>query len=214
MSATKAPASFNSSEIDGFRAGSPRHEQLGRQLPVTTRPDLRIVHLIEAPAASATLARWFVDEWTPYYGLDGPGDAARDLAACNSRDTLPLCQVALNSNGTVLGTAALKSESVGSELGVGPWLATMPVGPAHRDRVDRGHRGGGPAPRLPGALHLDRRRRAHAGAPRLDGLRHRRIPARRRDGLLHANSGHVAAGLKPFLISYTHELSSVCHPCA
>ena len=94
----------------------------------------RIVHLIEAPEAAVTLARWFVDEWTPYYGPDGPGDAARDLAACDSRDALPICLVALDADGTVLGTATLKTESVGSELGVGPWLGGLLVGPAHRGR--------------------------------------------------------------------------------
>lgn len=37
-------------------------------------------------------------------------------------------------DGEVLGTAALKSESVGSELGLGPWLAAVLVGKGHRGR--------------------------------------------------------------------------------
>ena len=44
---------------------------------------------------------------------NGPGDAKSDLAACRSRDELPICLVALSMDGEVLGTAALKSESVG-----------------------------------------------------------------------------------------------------
>ena len=95
-------------------------------------PDIRIVHLCDAPEAAATLARWFVEEWAPWYGPDGPGDADGDLAECRSRDALPLCLVALDRDDAVLGTVALKSESVGSELGVGPWLAAFLVGPDNR----------------------------------------------------------------------------------
>lgn len=97
-------------------------------------PDLRIVHLVDAPDATTTLVDWFIDEWRPWYGPDGNDDAAADLAACRSSDTLPLCLVALDRDGTVLGTAGLRAESVGSELGLGPWLAAILVGPAHRGR--------------------------------------------------------------------------------
>lgn len=88
---------------------------------------------MDAPEAAPTLARWFVEEWTPWYGPDGPGDAEADLAACRGRDALPICLVALDGNGGgVLGTAALKTESVGSEIGAGPWLAALLVGRDHR----------------------------------------------------------------------------------
>jgi hypothetical protein len=40
----------------------------------------------------------------------------------------------LNREGEVPGTAALKSESVGSEIGVGPWLAAVLVGTAQSIR--------------------------------------------------------------------------------
>jgi N-acetylglutamate synthase-like GNAT family acetyltransferase len=40
----------------------------------------------------------------------------------------------LDDDGTVLGTAALKKESVGSELGLGPWLAAFYVPIEHRKR--------------------------------------------------------------------------------
>jgi GNAT superfamily N-acetyltransferase len=101
---------------------------------VNSPSDLRIVHLVDAPEAAPVLARWFVDEWTPWYGPGGAGDADADLAACRSREALPICLVALDGEGAVLGTAALKDESVGSELGVGPWLAAILVGPEHRGR--------------------------------------------------------------------------------
>lgn len=94
--------------------------------------NIRIVHLLEAPHMASTLELWFVEEWMPWYGPKGPGDAGSDLAECRSRDQLPICLVALSADDNVLGTASLKAESVGSELGVGPWLAAMLVGKAHR----------------------------------------------------------------------------------
>lgn len=101
---------------------------------MTARQIFRIAHLIDAPEAAPTLAQWFVDEWTPWYGPEGPGDAEADLAACHGRDVLPICLVALDTDSGVLGTAALKSESVGSETGAGPWLAALLVGRDHRGR--------------------------------------------------------------------------------
>ncbi len=93
--------------------------------------NLYIIHLFEMPEVAPTLKQWFVEEWEPWYGPEGPGDAESDLAACRSRDELPICVVALSMKNVVLGTAALKSESVGSERGVGPWLAAVIVGKEH-----------------------------------------------------------------------------------
>jgi len=101
---------------------------------MTSDGTIRIVHLVEVPEVAPTLVRWFIEEWRPWYGPGGLGDAPGDLAACRSRDVLPICLVALNREGEVLGTAALKSESVGSEIGVGPWLAAVLVGTDHQDK--------------------------------------------------------------------------------
>ena len=101
---------------------------------MTSRQDICIVHLLQVPEVAPVLARWFVEEWTPWYGPEGRGDAETDLAACRSRDTLPLCLVALTMDDAVLGTAALKAESVGSEIGAGPWLAAVLVGKDHQGR--------------------------------------------------------------------------------
>jgi len=77
-------------------------------------------------------ARWYVAAWAPWYGPGGQGDAAADLAACGADDALPLCLVALDADGTVLGTAALRADSVGREHGPGPWLAALLVDEARR----------------------------------------------------------------------------------
>lgn len=98
------------------------------------RDAVRIVHLCDVPSAAPILARWFVEEWGPWYGPGGAGNAESDLAACRSRDALPICLVALSSTGEVRGTAALKSESLGSDAGVGPWLAAVLVGREHRGK--------------------------------------------------------------------------------
>ena len=101
---------------------------------VAARTSYDIVHLVDRPQAAATLQQWFIDEWTPWYGPNGQGDAAADLAACAGRDTLPICLVALDARGLVAGTIALKTESVGSDSAPGPWLAALLVGRPYRGR--------------------------------------------------------------------------------
>ena len=89
--------------------------------------DINVLHLHERPEFIHTLVHWFMDEWEPYYGRGGPGDARKDLEACGGRDELPLCLIALDDRDRLLGTIALKERSVGSELEVGPWLAALLV---------------------------------------------------------------------------------------
>jgi GNAT superfamily N-acetyltransferase len=99
-----------------------------------TAQNLRIVHLVEAREIIPTLAKWFVEEWAPYYGPDGPGVAEEDLMAYCNRDQIPTALVAFDAESNVVGTAALKADSVGSELGQGPWLAAFLVGKHHRGK--------------------------------------------------------------------------------
>lgn len=92
-----------------------------------------VVPLVDAPAARSILARWFVAAWPSWYGPGGRGDAQADLAAAaRCRMTLPVGLVALDEDGTVLGTATIKADGAGSETGVGPWLGALLVGEAHR----------------------------------------------------------------------------------
>ena len=52
------------------------------------------------------LAEWYRDEWEPYYGVDGPGDALADLKARCNENRLPIGIVALQ-DGHAMGVAAL-----------------------------------------------------------------------------------------------------------
>ena len=92
----------------------------------------RIELLYDTPSAIPILAQWFVEEWRPWYGPDCGGDAEADLLACRNHDRLPLAVIALNDEGQVLGTAALKNDALGSEFGYNPWLAAMLVGRRYR----------------------------------------------------------------------------------
>lgn len=96
--------------------------------------EIRISHLSAVPEMLTTLERWFVQEWSPWYGPDGQGDAKSDLAACRDPNVLPICLIALDRDNRLLGTASLKSESVGSELSVGPWLAAVLVDTIHQGK--------------------------------------------------------------------------------
>ena len=93
---------------------------------------IRIVALAQAKDCMPLLADWFVAEWEPYYGANGPGDAGQDLAECCRRDGLPTALVAIDERGTAAGTAALRPVSVGSRPGEGPWLSALLVDPARR----------------------------------------------------------------------------------
>jgi GNAT superfamily N-acetyltransferase len=95
-------------------------------------PDIRCVRLTDAAFAAPKLVEMFLAEWDPYYGPRGPGDAEADVKACLEPDRLPVAFVALDADDQVLGTAALKTDSVGAELGVGPWLAALLVAPEQR----------------------------------------------------------------------------------
>jgi N-acetylglutamate synthase-like GNAT family acetyltransferase len=86
---------------------------------------------VDVPEAIPVLVRWFIEEWEPYYGPGGPGDAERDLMSCCNRDEIPLGLVALGVNEDVMGTAALKPHSIDTHRHLGPWLAALLVS---RDR--------------------------------------------------------------------------------
>lgn len=96
--------------------------------------DLRITHLADMQAAIPALAELFVAEWGPYYGPAGPGDAEEDLRSCCNRDEIPLALVALDTSQNILGTAALKQQSLETHRHLNPWLAAVLVAPGQRGK--------------------------------------------------------------------------------
>ena len=59
-------------------------------------PAANTVPLADVPGTIPALAQWFVDEWEPYYGATGPGDALADLEASHDDGMLPIAVVALD----------------------------------------------------------------------------------------------------------------------
>ena len=99
------------------------------------------------PEVAAGLTAFLKDVWPEWYGPDGPGDAARDVAArCRSRG-LPLGLVALGPAGGVCGTAALGARSHGARGAEAPWLIGLAV------RADRRGQGVGSALVAAGERH-------------------------------------------------------------
>jgi len=98
------------------------------------RQPLKIKRLEQCPAAISILEKWFIAEWSPWYGQKGQGDARTDLLACCTSASLSLAVVALDETNLVMGMAALKNDSLGCEYGYGPWLSALLVGNEYRGR--------------------------------------------------------------------------------
>lgn len=115
--------------------------------------ELRLAHLADHPQHQPELRRWFETEWADYYGAQGPGDAAADLAAFAQRGRLPLALIALRGD-ELCGIAALKAESISSRNQLTPWAAAGLV----RDDL----RGQGIGAQLIAGLVAEARRLGHA----------------------------------------------------
>ena len=95
---------------------------------------MTIAAFADVPEVATGLTEFLKSTWPDWYGPDGPGDAARDVAArCRSRG-LPLGLVALGPSGSVEGTAALGARSHGARGAEGPWLIGLAVHPDRRLR--------------------------------------------------------------------------------
>lgn len=93
--------------------------------------ELRIEYLADSPEVLQELEAWFLKEWEPYYGPNGPGDAAEDLrASCNHR-VLPITLVAFLSD-ELCATGALKAQSIETHKHLEPWVAALLVKPKYR----------------------------------------------------------------------------------
>ena len=87
--------------------------------------DFKIIYLADARELVVPLAPMFIDQWEPYYGRQGPGDAESDLNDCCNHDELPLALIAVGEGQKILGTAALKARSIDTHRYLSPWLAAM-----------------------------------------------------------------------------------------
>ncbi len=99
--------------------------------------ELRIEYLADAPEVLSQLQEWFLREWAPYYGPDGPGDAAHDLRSSCNRRALPITLIAFRGD-ELCATGALKAESVETHKHLGPWVAALLVAPKYRRQGIRG----------------------------------------------------------------------------
>lgn len=77
-----------------------------------------------------SLAEWFEQEWAPYYGKHGPGDARADLATRCNRERLPIGLIAVDGE-LVLGTAALDRDA---GTGLEPSVVGLLVAPDSRGK--------------------------------------------------------------------------------
>ena len=97
---------------------------------------MNIALLADHAEVLPTLADWYLLEWEPYYGVDGPGDARAELGSRCNQDAIPIGLVAMEGN-QVQGVVAL-------DLDVATNLTPSVVGLL----VAREHRGRGVATKL------------------------------------------------------------------
>lgn len=89
---------------------------------------MRVALLADHIGAIDMLAAWYEQEWGPYYGDHGPGDAAADLASRCNRDRLPAGLVAMDDD-KIVGTAALGRDAAS---GLVPAVVGLLVVPEYR----------------------------------------------------------------------------------
>ena len=96
--------------------------------------ELTVGYLADYPAALPLLAEAFRAESPAYFGAQ-PAEAiiAALLAPTLQRAALPLTLVA-HAGATLVGTVALRADSIGTRPDLGPWVAALHVLPPHRGR--------------------------------------------------------------------------------
>jgi GNAT superfamily N-acetyltransferase len=93
--------------------------------------DVRFALLGDVPHLADTLVAWYEREWFEYYGPGGPGDARANVQECMDATDLPVCLVAMASDGTPMGAVTLRERSF-SHQELTPWVGALLVEPSHR----------------------------------------------------------------------------------
>ena len=91
---------------------------------------MEIALLADRPDAIDSLSRWYEEEWAPYYGEGGLGDARADLVSRCNLDRLPIGLVALEGT-RICGTAALDRDA---STGLSPSIVGLLVAKEHRNK--------------------------------------------------------------------------------
>ena len=76
------------------------------------------------------LTDWYISEWAPYYGVDGPGDALADLESRCNKNEIPIGLVAIEGD-RVYGTVALGFDAA---TNLTPSMVGLLVGQVYRRR--------------------------------------------------------------------------------
>ena len=77
------------------------------------------------------LAKWFWEEWKPFYTGKTEADVAQSIRERLNVDRIPLALLALQNEQPV-GTVCLKHQEMDTREDLGPWLAGMYVERANR----------------------------------------------------------------------------------
>ncbi len=97
------------------------------------KSQIKIVPLRDFPEHRVFFADEFEAEWPDWYGPNGSASAIEDLNAfANPDGVLPVAVIALGQDGSPIGIAALKAESISSHKHLTPWASAGYVIPERR----------------------------------------------------------------------------------
>ena len=86
---------------------------------------VKILDLRQSPEYKEALADAYRQEWAPYYGSGGAGNAQSDIAACLEGPGLPVCGIGLDKQGTLIGSVTIRRESLLGLDRFSPWLTGL-----------------------------------------------------------------------------------------
>jgi predicted N-acetyltransferase YhbS len=94
---------------------------------------MEVHYLAEYRSWIPVIAQWFYDEWGDFYSDLTVRDIIERLEQRTNRDTIPLALVAIEDD-AVIGTVSLKQYDMDTRMQYSPWLASLYVEKAHRNK--------------------------------------------------------------------------------